>query len=683
MGIDASHLLTALAGFALRGGIILLVLALAAWGARRRSASLRHGLWAAALAAQLVLPLAATTLPRWTVAMPALPIDAISRGAEGPAPGHGAPARDDATSRPAPERRPPGRSGAAAFDLPRLLLLVWFGGTVLLLARRAMAEARLRRWVASTRPIADPRRLQAMSEASAALGLRQRVRMLESERASVPLVCGGWRPRIVLPVTSAGWDTSTLRSVLLHELAHVRRGDVRWNLLAHLVRAVYWFDPLCWLAVHRMRVEAEQAADDAVIAAGERPSGYAGMLLDFAGAAVLPAPAAALAFLGRSGLGARIEAILSGRDRRPPARREVIAGTLALAATVGLVAAAAPARSGAPAARDPARRAARFENHPGSPVRILAAEVLVLPAAGGEPGEVRLTRPRLEIENRASGRRISALQLEFVTPGVSTDRVWEKVDLAPGQAIDLRLAERIWSNQARAALAARLVIGVSAVRFDGGDSWSLPGADALPPREDLADEETPAPTPVPASPARDSRPPAAENPPVPEESVVPTAPPPAGSGARRAPTPMASSGRTTPPREPVSYLAARFENPRGAPLVIDDARTPVFARGGHPSTTALPVVTFRNVTDRRITSVRLRFKAGTDAHAVTVVRTPIGPHGMLVYRRDSFELEGDPAQVAVQVIGVGFEDGTSWGTLSSTIDTRDEWIYPLEQPGRP
>jgi hypothetical protein len=49
------------------------------------------------------------------------------------------------------------------------------------------------------------------------------------------------------------------------------------------VVAFHWFNPLFWLAVRRIRAEAEIAADDFVILAGVRPSHYAAELLHFAG----------------------------------------------------------------------------------------------------------------------------------------------------------------------------------------------------------------------------------------------------------------------------------------------------------------------------------------------------------------------------------------------------------------
>ena len=78
------------------------------------------------------------------------------------------------------------------------------------------------------------------------------------------------------------WPRERLHAVLLHELAHIRRRDSLANALSHIACALYWPNPLVWIAAKKLRREAEIAADDAVINAGVKPSSYAGELLALA-----------------------------------------------------------------------------------------------------------------------------------------------------------------------------------------------------------------------------------------------------------------------------------------------------------------------------------------------------------------------------------------------------------------
>jgi beta-lactamase regulating signal transducer with metallopeptidase domain len=129
-----------------------------------------------------------------------------------------------------------------------------------------------------------------------------------------PVVVGVFRPIVLLPRSSQEWTDERRHVVLLHELSHVRRYDGLALALAQLACALYWFQPLAWLARNRLRRECELAADEAVIEAGLRPTSYAQHLLEIARSRI---PAAGIAMASRpSELARRIHALVS-RERLP------------------------------------------------------------------------------------------------------------------------------------------------------------------------------------------------------------------------------------------------------------------------------------------------------------------------------------------------------------------------------
>jgi hypothetical protein len=87
---------------------------------------------------------------------------------------------------------------------------------------------------------------------------------------------------LLVPAEANAWPDERRRLVLLHELAHVRRWDWLTQLLAHVACALYWFNPLVWLAATQMRIERERACDDLVLSSGARASEYAQELLGLA-----------------------------------------------------------------------------------------------------------------------------------------------------------------------------------------------------------------------------------------------------------------------------------------------------------------------------------------------------------------------------------------------------------------
>jgi bla regulator protein blaR1 len=158
-----------------------------------------------------------------------------------------------------------------------------------------------------------------------------------------PVAVGLWRSMVLLPETSRTWDDDRRRMVLLHELAHIRRGDCRVQALAQAACAAYWFNPLVWTAAAHLRSERERACDDEVLRMGAQPSAYAAHLLEIArGVRLSLRPSAALAMARPSELEGRLVGILTAGRARVPARssRWAVASTLAI--TTGAALGATP-----------------------------------------------------------------------------------------------------------------------------------------------------------------------------------------------------------------------------------------------------------------------------------------------------------------------------------------------------
>ncbi|MGH7868614.1 MAG: TIGR03435 family protein, partial [Candidatus Dormibacteraceae bacterium] len=131
-------------------------------------------------------------------------------------------------------------------------------------------------------------------------------------------------PAILLPADAQAWEREDLNRALMHELEHVRRGDIVSHPLARAVCAVYWFHPLVWMAWWQLVLEAERSCDDAVIARWEA-TGYADQLVGLARRLLAAAKSPVLAMANRSDLVIRVGAILDTRQRRGHEGRLVVA----------------------------------------------------------------------------------------------------------------------------------------------------------------------------------------------------------------------------------------------------------------------------------------------------------------------------------------------------------------------
>jgi beta-lactamase regulating signal transducer with metallopeptidase domain len=347
---------TALAlGVAFKSLVVLAGAGAIALALRRAPAAARHLVWSLALGGTLALPPLAGVLPAWSWSVLPLPAGrGVSRpvmskpaapmpAREGPAPriGHDLmPDRPVALAMSPPSTLSP-PSGRQPVPTPRTspwpawawLLGVWSAVAVPLLAAPWFGRLGLRR-IAQRATILDRGAwVDLMLDLGTRLRLRRRLTLLRSDRAVMPMTWGWLRPVVLLPAGAEDWPRERLCSVLLHELAHVRRLDCLTQSIAQIACAVYWFNPLAWRAARRMRIERERACDDLVLTAGARPSEYAGHLLEMArglrshrAAAVA---AVAMARAGPSHLEGRLRAILDPKIRRGGPSR----GAMALAAT--------------------------------------------------------------------------------------------------------------------------------------------------------------------------------------------------------------------------------------------------------------------------------------------------------------------------------------------------------------
>jgi beta-lactamase regulating signal transducer with metallopeptidase domain len=129
--------------------------------------------------------------------------------------------------------------------------------------------------------IGDPKALALVSKNAQTMGTKGLPRLAESEFLSVPVTVGVVRPAILLPLLWRDWEQGELDAVIAHEMSHVARRDALVDCLALLHRSIFWFSPLSWHLVRCLADLAEEASDEAALAAGADRTRYAETLLGF------------------------------------------------------------------------------------------------------------------------------------------------------------------------------------------------------------------------------------------------------------------------------------------------------------------------------------------------------------------------------------------------------------------
>jgi len=299
---------------------------------RRRSAALRHRLLVLAFAAAVVVGPVAAIVPTWRLPLPVPTPSDLSASAVG------------VTSVPPVASASPtastGRALAArgpSISLAEALLGLWLVGACAATVRLLAGCFIVNRLCASAAAPTDNGWKRLLAQVSDRYGLGQAVCVGVTDRQDVLATFGAVNPTVLLPAASRGWTSERLRVVLLHELAHIKRADWPAQLFAEAVCALYWFNPLFWLACARLRHEGERACDDEVLAVGVRPDVYAEHLIEIARAHRHTPWAVVVPMARPSTLERRVTAMLSTRiDRRTPGRG-VVAVTAAVVVAVMVV----------------------------------------------------------------------------------------------------------------------------------------------------------------------------------------------------------------------------------------------------------------------------------------------------------------------------------------------------------
>ena len=236
---------------ALRAAGVLALTAVLVRTVSRGSASLRHLAWAIALGGVILVPLLSRVMPVRLAVLPQAPIMAARD--EGP-PAPAANPKHEIKSEAKPDALEPGAVEPSLSPAPKriswasLLPVIWLAGAGALVLRLIAGFLTLSSITRRARSLENTDWTDVLERTRAWMQVKDRPALLVSERVAMPCTSGWRRPVIILPESALDWDDERREMVLLHELAHIRRGDIMWHLIAQLAVAVHWFNPLLWIA---------------------------------------------------------------------------------------------------------------------------------------------------------------------------------------------------------------------------------------------------------------------------------------------------------------------------------------------------------------------------------------------------------------------------------------------------
>jgi bla regulator protein blaR1 len=160
------------------------------------------------------------------------------------------------------------------------LLLVWLCGFGVVLFVWWVRWRRVSAAVREAERLRGGREVEILRGLETTTGMPKQIEILSSRTSLEPGIFGIARPVLLWPIGVSGrLEDAHLKSILAHELLHIRRRDNLAATIHMLVEAVFWFHPLVWWMGTRLVEERERACDEEVVESGSDRQVYAESIL--------------------------------------------------------------------------------------------------------------------------------------------------------------------------------------------------------------------------------------------------------------------------------------------------------------------------------------------------------------------------------------------------------------------
>lgn len=159
----------------------------------------------------------------------------------------------------------PQKPAAWDMDWQTVLVLLWAAGILGFLIYMAELWLQLNRNIKRC-GIEPPKYILRLVEACKKdLGIKANIRVSVHDWLNTPALCSSLRPKLLIPESMLDkMDMQQLEFGIRHELAHYRHKDHLATLLLTLLRCVYWFNPVVWIASRQIKTDMETACDISV-----------------------------------------------------------------------------------------------------------------------------------------------------------------------------------------------------------------------------------------------------------------------------------------------------------------------------------------------------------------------------------------------------------------------------------
>lgn len=146
------------------------------------------------------------------------------------------------------------------------LFFVWLLGVLLLCLYTVFYNIHFWSKVKNGKAFTDESVIALLEECKEQVGVSTNVAIIQTTGTSIPAIFGVTRPWLLIPdKVLKNISHENLRYIILHELTHLKRRDIIINWITFSLQIIHWFNPLIWLAFHKMRSDRELLCDENVL----------------------------------------------------------------------------------------------------------------------------------------------------------------------------------------------------------------------------------------------------------------------------------------------------------------------------------------------------------------------------------------------------------------------------------
>ena len=143
---------------------------------------------------------------------------------------------------------------------------VWVIGVVLFVVAAVYSNYQIYQMKKSAVAVHNQKLNELLEVCKELVGVKSNVRLRETSLVTSPITVGIFQPYIFLPSkTLEAFSLNELKYVFLHELHHHKSKDLFVNYIMWMFSIIYWFNPVVWYAIKRIRIDRELACDASVL----------------------------------------------------------------------------------------------------------------------------------------------------------------------------------------------------------------------------------------------------------------------------------------------------------------------------------------------------------------------------------------------------------------------------------